>query len=96
MSTPVSTPCQHRVNTVSTLCWEEGGDIHTDIHTDGLSDQPTRVQEFHMLYGTKNVNSLVAFYYNKTTESNSDKNIYQPEPTQMLNKTRRQQGSNNG
>ena len=29
-----------------------------DIHTDGLSDQGTRVLEFHMLYGTKNMLKL--------------------------------------
>ena len=29
----------------------QGGDGRTDI----LSDQPTRLQEFHMLYGTKNL-----------------------------------------
>ena len=28
----------------------QGGDILTDI----LTDQPTRLREFHMLYGTKN------------------------------------------
>ena len=33
---------------------EKGGG-HTDIHTDGLRDQPTRLLEFHMLYGTKKI-----------------------------------------
>ena len=51
---------------VLTLCWdrERGTDIHTDGHTDILTDQPTRLQEFHMLYGTKNVVGLT-----RTTQS---------------------------
>ena len=53
----VSTRCRLGVDKVSTRCRHWGGtDILTDIHTDGLSDQPTRVLEFHMLYyGTKNI-----------------------------------------
>ena len=43
MSTPVSTPCQH--------CAGTGGG---DRRTYGLSDQATRLLEFHMLYGTNN------------------------------------------
>ena len=30
-----------------------GGDIRTDGRTDWLTDQPTKLREFHMLYGTK-------------------------------------------
>ena len=48
MKGKVSTPCQHRVNTV---LGQEGGDRRTDI----LTDQATRLLEFHMLYGTKNM-----------------------------------------
>ena len=50
MKGKVSTPCQH--------CAGTGGGGHTDWHTYGLSDQPTRVLEFHMLYGTKKVKKL--------------------------------------
>ena len=46
VSTLVLTPCQHCAGT-------GGGDGRTDGHIYGLSDQPTRVLEFHMKYGTK-------------------------------------------
>ena len=32
----------------------DGGRGGTDIHTDIQTDQPTRLQEFHILYGTNN------------------------------------------
>ena len=34
-------------------CAGTGRGGRTYGHTDGLTDQPTRLQEFHMLYGTK-------------------------------------------
>ena len=33
-----------------------------DIHMDGLSDQPSRFVEFHMLYGTLSVCPYVRMY----------------------------------
>ena len=47
----MSTWCQHQCRPSAGT----GGGGHTDIHTYGLSDQPSRVLEFHMLYGTKNL-----------------------------------------
>ena len=47
MSPPLS---QHSVDTRG-----RGTYWLTDGHTDWLTDQPTRLREFHMLYGTKNV-----------------------------------------
>ena len=43
-----------RFTLYSNLCLAKG-DRHTDGRTDGLSDQATRLLEFHMLYGTKNI-----------------------------------------
>ena len=43
--------CQHQVSTQCQHCAGTGG---TYGRTDGRNDQPTRVLEFHMLYGTKN------------------------------------------
>ena len=37
----------------------KGGDRHTDIRTDIQTDQTDRLQEFHMVYGTKNVKYTV-------------------------------------
>ena len=50
MKGKVSTPIEWMVSTPRARC--QGG-RHTDILTDGQTDQPTRVLEFHMLYGTK-------------------------------------------
>ena len=58
MKGKVSTPIEWMVSTPTERERETGvdtgGDRHTYILTDRLSDQPTRVLEFHMLYGTKN------------------------------------------
>ena len=43
----VSQSVRQSVPGVDTTEWEGG--------TDGLTDQPTRLREFHMLYGTKNI-----------------------------------------
>ena len=52
MKGKVLTPTEWKVST-PTLCWKGSG--QTDWRMDGLSDQGTRLQEFHMVYGTKNV-----------------------------------------
>ena len=54
MKGKVSTPCRPSVDPVSTQCRHSAGTGGGDRHTDGLTDQATRLLEFHMLYGTKN------------------------------------------
>ena len=62
----MSTWCQLGVDTV---LGQGGTDIRTDGLTDGLSDQPSRVLEFHMLYGTKKVPLTLMSFMRSEVES---------------------------